>query len=74
MKKLRQATGRAFGILNPCGDLWTYETFRDERAARDHVEAFWRGTTTMDTSRFKVVPVTVIVRVRPTPPSTGAEK
>ena len=53
--------GKAFGIINPYGDLWTHQTVRDERAARDHIEAFWRGTTTMDTSRFKIVPVRVTV-------------
>jgi hypothetical protein len=55
--------GNAYGILNPYGDFWTWQTFETERAARDYVVAYWRTfpKPPHDTSRFRVIPVKVSV-------------
>jgi hypothetical protein len=66
--RCKPARGEAWGILNPYGDVWTYDTFQTERAARDHLMAFWRNfTAPPDTSEFKIVRVRVTVSHRPTP-------
>lgn len=61
----RPARGTAFGILNPWGDVWTYETFSTEAEARQHIKNFWTGikSSTVDVSRFSVVEVRVTVSV-----------
>jgi len=65
VKKPKPARGRAFGILNPWGDVWTYETFETEGEARAYIAAFWLhpGFGPQDLSKFKVVPVRVVVSV-----------
>jgi len=63
-RKAKPARGKAYGILNPFGDLWTYDHFPNEGAARLHVADFWRGNPSApDLSLFKVVPVRVTVSV-----------
>lgn len=63
-RKPKPARGTAFGILNPWGDLWTYETFRTREAAARYVASFWAGNPSApDLSKFKVVPVRVTVSV-----------
>lgn len=68
MKKpiTRKPKGRSdqqWGILNPYGDLWTYETFATPEAAREHVADFWSEMKTIETdiSRFRIVRVNVRV-------------
>lgn len=67
-KKPKPATGEAWGILNPYGDLWTRKTFDTEEAARQHVRAWWSWNPEAggDLSKFKPVRVKVRVTVLPT--------
>lgn len=69
-KKPKPARGKAFGILNPYGDLWTYEHFPNEASARAYVREFWATVPdhNQDLSKFKVVPVRVTVSALPPPP------
>ena len=67
-KKPKPARGKAYGILNPYGDLWTYEHFPSEIAAMDYIDAFWKNTS-VDKSKFKIVRVRVTVSALPPPPS-----
>lgn len=70
-KKPKPARGKAFGILNPYGDLWTYDHFPNEGAAREHVRSYWSAFPGKDASfaeGFKVVPVRVTVSALPPPP------
>ena len=77
-RKPRTYEATAYGILNPWGDLWTYECFESEAEAREHVEAFWRDIsgTPSDLDKFTIVPVHVTVvalmdaagNVLPSPP------
>lgn len=64
-RRPKPARGKAFGILNPYGDFWTYQTFETERAARDYVARFWGQRcfrhTSYDHRKFKVIPVRVTV-------------
>lgn len=61
----KPARGKAFGILNPWGDVWTHETFDTEERAAHYVVRFWRDFPGVkrDTSQFKVVPVKVTVSI-----------
>lgn len=70
-KAPKPATGEAWGILNPYGDLWTYETFRTPAAAMAHVASFWRGIN-HDLGAYKAVRVEVRVTVLPEPPSPSS--
>ncbi len=61
-KRAKPARGKAFGILNPYGDLWTYSTFETEAEARKYIADFWRGLQGEERlDRFKVIPVKVTV-------------
>jgi hypothetical protein len=62
-RRPKPARGAAFGILNPYGNVWTFESFPTEAAAREYLEAFWRnpGFGPQDTSKFQIVPVRVTV-------------
>ncbi len=74
-KPARSSGCQVFGILNPYGNLWTWETFASESEARDYVRRFWLsmpGTT--DLSKFKVIPVKVTVSdARPVCDAPSAE-
>lgn len=69
-KRPKPARGKAYGILNPYGDLWTYEHFQTVEAAEKHVRDYWAGFPTLphDLAAFKVVPVRVTVSVLPPSP------
>lgn len=57
-KRPRRRTARhvGFGILNPWGDMWTSEVFSTQEAARDHLAAFWRGSSSPpDLTRYRIV-------------------
>lgn len=61
-KRPKPARGKALGILNPYGDLWTYETFQTEELARAYIKAFWAPIDHgPDLSKFTVIPVKVTV-------------
>jgi hypothetical protein len=67
-KRPKPTRGKALGILNPYGDLWTYETFATETRARQYIADFWRGNPNAPAlDKFKVVPVRVTVSVLPLP-------
>lgn len=78
VKRPKPARGKSFGILNPYGDLWTYDHFRTEQEAHEHIRTFWRSFPgpARDTSRFKVVPVRVTVSVirSPATPTGGQDE
>lgn len=71
-KMPKGARGEAWGILNPYGDLWTWQTFDTPELAISYVERFWRDIKTAhELSRFKPVRVKVHVtpaRVQPETP------
>lgn len=69
-RKPKPATGGAWGILNPYGDVWTHDTFHTKEEARAYLEAFWNqpGFAPQDLSRFKIVPVRVRVSASPDTP------
>lgn len=55
-------SGEAWGILNPFGDFWTYQTFSSEAWARQYIKDFWAGNKNKpDLATFTPVPVTVTV-------------
>lgn len=60
-RRPKGAQGEAWGILNPYGDLWTWQTFGTPEQAMQHVAHFWRTTKDMDLSKFKPVRVKVHV-------------
>lgn len=60
---------KRFGILNPWGDLWSYETFDTVDAAGAHIAQFWKFSKDTDVSKFRVVPVRVTVSVIAEPKS-----
>lgn len=67
-RKPKAATGEAWGIINPFGDVWTYDTLKTPEAAEEYVRWFWAGTKdgpALDT--FKPVRVRVRVTVAPAP-------
>lgn len=66
VKRPKPARGEAWGILNPWGDFWTYETFGNEAAAVAYIENFWRGFpgTSPDLRRFKVVRAKITVSAK----------
>jgi hypothetical protein len=69
-KKPKPARGEAWGILNPYGDLWTYETFESEDAVKAYVKRFWSDfppSSRGDLTKFKPVRVRVTVSVLPEP-------
>lgn len=68
-KPARSTGCTVFGILNPYGDLWTWQTFGSEEEARAHVRDFWRGMQgEANTDQFTIIPVKVTVSdARPTP-------
>jgi hypothetical protein len=74
-KRPKPARGKAWGILNPYGDLWTYETFSTAEAAEAYVRLFWKGVRTapQDLTRFKPIRVKVTVSALKTPDTTGAD-
>ena len=65
--KPKAVTREAWGILNPWGDLWSYEVFDTAEAALEHLEAFWRKPgfkdEHRDTSKYRIVKVKVRVAV-----------
>lgn len=61
---------RAFGILNPNGQFWTYRTFDSREGAYAHLAAFWRLpgfpkalSSPQALATFEIVPVRVTVSV-----------
>lgn len=63
---------KAFGILNPDGDVWTPCWFESEREAKGHLEDFWRGAAFSPADQFRIVPVRVtITPLAPTNRSEG---
>lgn len=49
-----------WGILNPYGDVWTYEAFTTPENARAHLFAFWGKTFRRAPDKgFRIVPVKV---------------
>lgn len=65
-KRPKPARGEAFGILNPYGDLWTFDHFPNEAEARALIKAFWEqpGFGPCDLTKFKVIPVKVTVSAK----------
>lgn len=74
-RRAKPARGKALGILNPYGDLWTYETFDTEAEARAYIAAFWRGMPgEAGLERFTVIPVKITVSdARPTTRPGGSD-
>jgi hypothetical protein len=66
-----------WGILNPWGDLWTYEAFGTQAEARVHLEKWWAAFDgSKPATGYRIVPVKVMTSVdfSPTPPQeTGHE-
>lgn len=63
-RKARQpkgARGEAWGILNPYGDLWTWQTFETQDEAMEHVARVWRPLGGTAIQGFKPIRVNVHV-------------
>ena len=61
-KPARSTGCEVFGILNPYGNIWTWETFHTEAAAQKHLSDFWKGLEDRtDLGRFKIIRVKVTV-------------
>lgn len=58
-RKPKGAKGEAWGILNPYGDLWTWQSFDTEAEALEYIVRFWRGNPKIDLRQFKPVRVKV---------------
>lgn len=71
----KPAEGEAWGILNPWGDVWTYDVFNSPEAATAYVKRFWGDNRSkVDLNAFKPVRVTITVAVAdeqpgPNPPA-----
>jgi hypothetical protein len=64
VKPVEPTSGEMWGVLNPYGQFWSYNTFNSEAEARAHVERFWHGLTPPgDLSRFTPVRVRVTVEL-----------
>lgn len=71
-KRPKPARGKAFGILNPYGDMWTYAHFPSRIAALRHISDFW-GSIPHDPGRYTVVPVRVTVSALPSRPQSASD-
>lgn len=61
-KRRKPARAERWGILNPWGDVWTYDTFDTPEAARKHVADFWRNIKDhRDVRDFRIVRVRITV-------------
>jgi len=61
-RKPKGTSGQEWGILNPYGDLWTYEVFETPAEARKHIADFWRDIYgNHDLTKYKIVRVNVRV-------------
>lgn len=58
---------KAFGILNPFGDVWSPHWFDRAEDAERYIRSFWSGVKNPpDPAAFKVVPVRVTISaIRP---------
>lgn len=71
-RKPKGALGQAWGILNPYGDLWTWQTFDTPEDARRYVAEFWRNNSKVDLASFQPVRVTVRAAVKVRKESDGS--
>lgn len=44
-----------FGILNPCGDMWTPQIFATAAEAHEYVNRFWQGYPEAKNFNYRVV-------------------
>lgn len=59
-RKPRPSKGKEFGILNPYGDIWTFQSFETPEEARQHLDGFWRGIGSPQKAEgFRIVRVNV---------------
>ena len=64
VKRPKPYRWKAFGILNPHGDVWTVNTFDTEAEAQSHLEHFWTSVMKVsdhDLSKYRIVPVRITV-------------
>jgi hypothetical protein len=68
-RRSRPARHKAWGIINPHGDIWTHDTFETAGEARAHVRRFWADTN-VDPDHFEIVRVKVTVSLDVPAPSS----
>lgn len=77
-KRPKPARGEAWGILNPWGDFWTYETFATELEAREYVRRFWNSPGFLaeprDLSAYRIVRAKVTVSLADRPKEGGTDE
>ena len=64
-KRAKPAYRDGVGIVNPCGQFWSTEIYRDEEEARAAFSRFWRGIIDAPAwEEYRVLPARLRIQER----------